>query len=164
MVTIAGKCSGVEGMALMLGLTVGWLIFSRRELRMARAVLLVPASILTVFLLNMVRIAALIALGDAGYGTVAVSGFHSEAGWIFFSAVALVFLALVNRGNSAGLSQSVFQRQLADGASEQFSTTENSLIVFEGARVRHRATPAAAGDLRLILGGERAPGAFREHQ
>ena len=97
MVTIAGKCSGVEGMALMLGLTVGWLIFSRRELRMARAVLLVPASILTVFLLNMVRIAALIALGDAGYGTVALSGFHSEAGWIFFSAVALVFLALVNR-------------------------------------------------------------------
>jgi hypothetical protein len=60
-------------------------------------------------------------------------------------------MALVNRGGTNGLSRSMFQRQHADGGIEEFATTENSLIVFEGARVRHRATPAADGDLRLIL-------------
>lgn len=62
-----------------------------------------------------------------------------------------VLLALINRGASGGLTQSVFQRQRPDGGIEEFTTTENALIVFEGATVRHRATPAAAGDLRLIL-------------
>jgi len=95
-VQIAGVCSGVEGLALMLSLTVGWLIFSRRELRMGRALLLVPVSLILIILLNIARIAALIAIGDAGYGSVAIGGFHSEAGWILFSCVALGFLLAVN--------------------------------------------------------------------
>jgi exosortase E/protease (VPEID-CTERM system) len=95
-IQIAGVCSGVEGLALMLSLTVGWLIFSRRELRMGRALLLVPVSLILIILLNIARIAALIAIGDAGYGSVAIGGFHSEAGWILFSCVALGFLLAVN--------------------------------------------------------------------
>lgn len=62
-----------------------------------------------------------------------------------------VLLALVNRGDSNGLSRSLFQRQLPDGGIEEFETAENSLVVFEGGKVRHRATPAAAGDLRIVL-------------
>jgi exosortase E/protease (VPEID-CTERM system) len=95
-VRIAGRCSGIEGLALMLSLTVGWLIFSRRELRVARALLLVPASLLLIWLLNLARIAALIAIGDAGYQTVAMGGFHSESGCILFSCVAIGFLIGVN--------------------------------------------------------------------
>ena len=64
-VQIAGRCSGIEGLALMLGLTVGWLFYSRRELRLTRAWLLVPSSLIVIWLCNMVRIACLIVIGDA---------------------------------------------------------------------------------------------------
>jgi exosortase E/protease (VPEID-CTERM system) len=95
-VRIAAPCSGMEGVALMLSLTVGWLIYSRRELRMGRALLLVPVSLAMIWVLNLARIAALIAIGSAGYEGVAVVGFHSEAGWILFSAVSLGFLIAVH--------------------------------------------------------------------
>jgi exosortase E/protease (VPEID-CTERM system) len=43
------------------------------------------------FLLNAVRIAALILIGDAGAPRIAMGGFHSQAGWIAFNMVALGF-------------------------------------------------------------------------
>jgi exosortase E/protease (VPEID-CTERM system) len=43
-----------------------------------------------------VRLAALIAIGNAGYPDVALGGFHSQAGWILFSCVALAFLLTVD--------------------------------------------------------------------
>jgi exosortase E/protease (VPEID-CTERM system) len=95
-IIIADQCSGVEGLALMLSLTVGWLLYARRELRLARALVLVPLSLLLSWLLNLVRLAALIAIGNAGYPDVAMGGFHSQAGWILFSCVALAFLLTVN--------------------------------------------------------------------
>jgi len=95
-IVIADQCSGVEGLALMLSLTVGWLLYSRRELRLRRALLLVPLSLLLSWLLNLVRLAVLIAIGSAGHTAVALGGFHSQAGWILFSCVALAFLLTVN--------------------------------------------------------------------
>jgi exosortase E/protease (VPEID-CTERM system) len=95
-IVIADQCSGVEGLALMLSLTVGWILYARRELRLVRALVLVPLSLLLSWLLNLVRIAALIAIGNAGYPDVALGGFHSQAGWILFSCVALAFLLTVN--------------------------------------------------------------------
>ncbi len=95
-VVIADQCSGVEGLALILSLTVGWILYTRRELRLGRAMLLVPISLLLSWLLNLARIAGLIALGDAGYRKVAMVGFHSQAGWILFNCVALGFLLTVN--------------------------------------------------------------------
>ena len=91
-IIIAGSCSGVEGLCLMLGLTVGWLIFERNTLRLGRAVWLVPLSLLAIWLLNLVRLVALIAIGDAGHEDIAIHGFHSQAGWIFFNVVAIAFL------------------------------------------------------------------------
>jgi exosortase E/protease (VPEID-CTERM system) len=96
-IVIADQCSGVEGLALMLSLTVGWLLYTRRELRLRRALLLVPVSLLLSWLLNLVRLAGLIAIGNAGYPAVALGGFHSQAGWILFSCVALGFLLTVNK-------------------------------------------------------------------
>jgi exosortase E/protease (VPEID-CTERM system) len=91
-VEIEGGCSGIEGVMLMLTLTVAWLIFMRSELRLRRAVWLVPICVAAVWLLNLVRIAALIAIGDAGHPNLAIHGFHTEAGWIFFNAIAIAFL------------------------------------------------------------------------
>jgi exosortase E/protease (VPEID-CTERM system) len=87
-VQIAEVCSGLEGVGLMLAFCTAWLWFFRREYYFPRALLVVPLGVLAVFLLNAVRIAALVLIGDAGYARVAVVGFHSQAGWIAFNVAA----------------------------------------------------------------------------
>jgi len=88
-VVIAPECSGLEGLGLMLAFGSVWLWLFRRDLRFPQAFVLVPASLMIAFLLNSVRIAALILIGNAGAAGIALGGFHSQAGWIAFNAVAL---------------------------------------------------------------------------
>lgn len=88
-VTILTGCSGIEGVGLMLVFSVAWLWFFRHEWRFPRALLLIPAGVVIIWLLNAVRIAALILIGNAGAPGIAVGGFHSQAGWIAFNGVAL---------------------------------------------------------------------------
>jgi exosortase E/protease (VPEID-CTERM system) len=87
-VIIGGSCSGWEGLGLVLVFGVLWLWLSRRECRFPQAFILIPAAMGLIFLLNAVRIAALILIGHAVSGRVAMSGFHSQAGWIAFNMVA----------------------------------------------------------------------------
>jgi exosortase E/protease (VPEID-CTERM system) len=88
-VIISQECSGLEGVGLMLIFSSAWLWLYRRDFRFPRSFLLVPAGILTLFVLNSVRIATLLLLGDAGAERIAAGGFHSQAGWIAFNGVAL---------------------------------------------------------------------------
>jgi exosortase E/protease (VPEID-CTERM system) len=88
-VTIAKECSGLEGIGLILAFTCLWLVLFRREFRFPRALVLFPAGVLIMFLLNGIRIAALIAIGNAGAERIAVGGFHSQAGWMAFNALAI---------------------------------------------------------------------------
>lgn len=62
-----------------------------------------------------------------------------------------VLLTLVNDGAHGELSASMLQRQTPDGGAIDVDTSPNSLVVFEGAKVRHRATPIVEGDLRILL-------------
>jgi exosortase E/protease (VPEID-CTERM system) len=87
-VQIADECSGLEGLGLMLIFSSAWLLLFRREYRFPRALLLVPIGLLLVFALNVVRIAVLVMIGDAGHPGVAIYGFHSQAGWIAFNCAA----------------------------------------------------------------------------
>ena len=87
-VQIAEVCSGLEGVGLMLAFCAAWLWFFRREYRFPRALVVIPLGVIAVFLLNAVRIAVLILIGNAGYERVAVVGFHSQAGWIAFNLAA----------------------------------------------------------------------------
>ena len=88
-VEIAPECSGYEGVGLVLAFGTAWLWFLRREWRFPQALLLLPVGVLTIWVLNAVRIAALILIGNAGAVRVALGGFHSQAGWIAFNLVAL---------------------------------------------------------------------------
>jgi exosortase E/protease (VPEID-CTERM system) len=90
-VHIAPACSGFEGAGLMLVFEVMWLWLFRRECRFPQALVLIPAGVATVFLLNAARLAGLILIGNAGAQQIALGGFHSQAGWIGFNAVALGF-------------------------------------------------------------------------
>jgi hypothetical protein len=60
-------------------------------------------------------------------------------------------VSLVNRGGNGGLSASRLMRKDAEGKEIAFETAENTLMLFEGQRVVHRVSPAAAGDQRIVL-------------
>jgi exosortase E/protease (VPEID-CTERM system) len=87
-VQVAPVCSGVEGMGLMLIFCSAWLVLFRREYIFPRALVIVPAGVVLIFVLNAVRIAALVLIGQAGMREMAVYGFHSQAGWIAFNCSA----------------------------------------------------------------------------
>jgi exosortase E/protease (VPEID-CTERM system) len=95
-VTVTPECSGLEGAALLLIFGVLWLIVFRQDSRFPQSLLLLPAAILVLFLLNSVRIAVLIIIGQWSRD-VALKGFHSQAGWIAFNFVAFGFSAAARR-------------------------------------------------------------------
>jgi exosortase E/protease (VPEID-CTERM system) len=108
-VTIADVCSGLEGVGLMLVFTASWLWFFRREYYFPRALLIVPIAAILIFLLNTVRIAALLLIGDAGFPRIAVVGFHSQAGWIAFNLAA--FIVALTAKRSAWLNRTVTENR-----------------------------------------------------
>lgn len=91
MVSIAPKCSGMEGLGLVLVFTAAWLWYLRKEIRFPQALALIPCALGGVWLLNVARIALLVLIGNAGAREIALVGFHSQAGWMGFAAVALAF-------------------------------------------------------------------------
>ena len=105
-VEVSSICSGLEGVGLMLAFCSAWLLYFRAEYRFPRALLIIPAGVLLVFALNILRIAALVLIGNAGHPAVAIYGFHSQAGWIAFNCAAcgVAFLSRRSRwlGRSAG--------------------------------------------------------------
>jgi exosortase E/protease (VPEID-CTERM system) len=96
-VTVSEICSGLEGVGLMLIFCTSWLWYFRREYSFPRALIILPLAVLLIFLLNSVRIAALVLIGTAGYPGIATMGFHSQAGWIAFNLTALGVAVLAKR-------------------------------------------------------------------
>ena len=88
-VTIAPECSGYEGMGLAVVFITTYLWWNRKEHLFPGSLLLIPASVCLMFLVNAIRISALILIGHLGAQDIALGGFHSQAGWIGFNLVAL---------------------------------------------------------------------------
>jgi len=122
-VTIADVCSGLEGVGLMFVFCASWLWFFRREYYFPRALLIIPAAMVLIFLLNTVRIAALVMIGDAGFARIAVVGFHSQAGWIAFNFAA--FIVAITAKRSAWLNRTVAD---AHGAAPPHNPTAPYLL------------------------------------
>ena len=92
-VEIARACSGVEGLALVTAFVLLYAVLFREETRLRRYWFVVlPLGIALSWMLNVLRIAALIALGAHVSPELAVNGFHSYAGWMFFTLLALGLL------------------------------------------------------------------------
>lgn len=96
-VQIAPECSGYEGMTLITAFAAVYLWLFRADLRFPRALLLIPVGIIVIWLANVLRVTVLIAIGALYSPDIAVTGFHSQAGWISFSLVALGMIALSHR-------------------------------------------------------------------
>ncbi len=129
-VEIAPQCSGFEGAGLMLIFGIVWLAISRRDFRFPQAWLLVPAGIAAAYLLNGVRLAALIMIGDAGFGSIALGGFHSQAGWIAFNALALAFAVGARRLPWFALRRPIAIASVAAGSSPSAGVQRNSVAPF----------------------------------
>jgi exosortase E/protease (VPEID-CTERM system) len=84
-VHIAPECSGIEGIGLVSVFLAVYLWVYRKDLRFPQAYVLLPIGMLTIWLLNAVRIALLVLIGEWA-PEAAVKGFHSVAGWLFFNA------------------------------------------------------------------------------
>ena len=93
-VRVSDECSGLEGVGLILAFLACWLAYFRAEYRFPRALILIPAGVAIIFVLNILRIAAFMMIGHAGYAEVAIYGFHSQAGWMSFVAVACGLAAI----------------------------------------------------------------------
>jgi len=148
-VIISQECSGLEGVGLMLIFTVAWLWLYRREFRFPLAYLLVPAGVVTLYLLNAVRIAALLLLGDAGAERIAAGGFHSQAGWIAFNGVALAMTLIVPRLSWFSLNP---QQRKPQAVSHDDNPTAAFLLPFLAILAAGMLSRAASADFEWLYG------------
>ncbi len=96
-VQISHQCSGFEGIGLIWALLGAYLWWFRRDLRFPQVLLLIPLGTAMSWSFNVLRISALIALGDHGWRSIAAGGFHSQAGWLTFNIIGLGLIAISRR-------------------------------------------------------------------
>jgi exosortase E/protease (VPEID-CTERM system) len=95
-VRIAPQCSGLEGIALICAFIAAYLWFYRTDYRFPLALVMLPFGVAIIWLLNAVRITALILIGQWSSG-LAVTGFHTVAGWVFFNLTAFGIVSASRR-------------------------------------------------------------------
>ena len=93
LIRISPQCSGYEGLGLVCVLLAVFFGVFFKKLRFPQAWLLWPIGVACIWLGNAVRIAALVMVGKVWSHDIAIRGFHSETGWIFFHLVTLGLLA-----------------------------------------------------------------------
>lgn len=94
---IAPECSGYEGLALMTVFLTAYFLLFRDRIAFPKALWLLPAGLAAIWITNVFRIAALVVVGTSISPAIAVKGFHSQAGWISFTAVALGLIWISHR-------------------------------------------------------------------
>ena len=118
---VGSECSGYEGIGLVIVFLVVYLRGFRHLYRFPHALLLFPIAICAVWLLNSVRISALVAIGARISPEMAVDGFHSIAGWLGFLAVTvsvmlashkIAFFSAPGAGAASSRPPSPSQREL----------------------------------------------------
>jgi len=96
-VNMGPGCSGCEGIGLILVCLGLYLWCYRRDLRWPQVLLLLPVGMALVWLANILRLTALVAIGVWISPEVGLGGFHSEAGWLAFNGIALGLIAVTRR-------------------------------------------------------------------
>lgn len=94
-VRIASQCSGVEGFALVTVFLSLYALMLHRQIRLKRFwLVLFPLALLASWTLNIFRITVLILIGANYSPEHALNGFHSYAGWMLFTLLALAILVV----------------------------------------------------------------------
>src|SRR5262249_28373734 len=92
--SIASKCSGVEGFALITLFLGSYFWAFKAQLRFPNVLVLLPIGLVLSWVLNVVRIAALFFIGTNGNPDLATQGFHGHAGWLTFTILAFAIIGI----------------------------------------------------------------------
>lgn len=141
-VEIGSECSGYEGIALILLFLAIYLWLFRRALRFPHVLLLLPTGVLAIWLANVLRIALLIAIGTSVSPGVAVGGFHSQAGWLFFLSVSLGLMAASHRVRLFATREAIAPDAVSRpvGATEATALLVPALVLLASAMVTSAAS------------------------
>jgi exosortase E/protease (VPEID-CTERM system) len=96
-VEISRQCAGIESFVLVTAFLGLYAFLFRSDTRLPRFWLLLPVALLLSWAFNVARITTLILIGAHVSPSLAVNGFHSYAGWIFFTILALTILVVARR-------------------------------------------------------------------
>lgn len=97
LVEISYACSGIEGISLITLFFAIYLWLFRKKLRFPQVLWLFPLGIMAIWLANIVRITALVAIGTSFSPEVAREGFHAHAGWVAFILIAFGAMVLTHQ-------------------------------------------------------------------
>lgn len=95
-VDIGHGCSGIEGFVLITVFLTGYGLLFWRQLSVLRVLAILPLGLALSWVLNVVRISTLIWIGVNVSPELAVEGFHSHAGWLSFTLLALGLITFVH--------------------------------------------------------------------
>lgn len=97
LVAVGEPCSGIEGLVLTGGFIGLYGLLFRKDLHLLRYwTIVLPLGLAASWALNAVRIFALVVIGARISPELAVGGFHSYAGWMFFSLLAFLLVWLIH--------------------------------------------------------------------
>lgn len=88
-VLVGRQCSGVEGFLLITAFLAFYIWLFRHDLKFPRIWILLPIGLIFSWIFNVFRISMLIMLGHHVSPDLAINGFHSHAGWLMFTIVAV---------------------------------------------------------------------------
>jgi exosortase E/protease (VPEID-CTERM system) len=92
---IDSPCSGFEGVGLIGVFLAAFIWAFRKQLKFPQVLVVLPIGMALIWIANIIRLAALIAIGASISPPIAMGGFHSQAGWLAFNAIALSFIYVV---------------------------------------------------------------------
>ena len=88
-VLVGPQCSGVEGFLLITSFLGFYIWLFRDQLRFPHVLSLLVIGVLLSWCFNVVRVVALILIGHHWSPDLAINGFHSHAGWLMFTFIAV---------------------------------------------------------------------------
>ena len=88
-VLVGRQCSGVEGFLLITAFMLFYIWLFRDDLKFPQVWLLLPIGLALSWVFNVARIAVLIMIGHHVSPDLAINGFHSHAGWLMFTVLAV---------------------------------------------------------------------------
>ena len=88
-VLVGPQCSGVEGFLLISAFLSFYIWLFKSDLKFPRVWILIPIGLAFSWMFNVVRISTLIMMGHHVSPDLAINGFHSHAGWLMFTIVAV---------------------------------------------------------------------------
>ncbi len=122
-VIVSPQCAGIDGIVVITLFLTAYLWFCRRDLRFPVALILLPLGMILSWILNDVRLTALIMIGPHN-PKIAIGFFHTIAGWAFLNLLGIAMVV-------SSRTMSIFRAEPLDAlpqASERTSSADMYIL------------------------------------